>query len=217
MISKKDLQDLIKTIRKRTGKTQQEVSVGAGYKEKTLTQLLSKNEDLEPAYDQLKIAYSSVLNNSTFQSKSIDFFIGKLETKEEVIQTKDQVIAQIEARRRDAEILAAKMEAHYKDMKEALERAQNTINEVLKPILEKTDKIEANSITIIDRLAQVRQMTRADDLEIMEGTDKILGRESGTTAIRAGIVEHALGAKDEDIDKNDSRSTTDSSGKAKKR
>jgi transcriptional regulator with XRE-family HTH domain len=72
MISKKNLQDLIKTIKKKTGKTQQEISIGAGYKEKTLTQLLSKNEDLEPAYNQLKLAYGDVLNIST----SSNFDIG---------------------------------------------------------------------------------------------------------------------------------------------
>lgn len=71
MTSKKDLQDLIKVIRKKTGKTQQEVSVGAGYKQKTLTQLLSKNEDLDPVYNQLKLAYNDVLNISTSQGVDI--------------------------------------------------------------------------------------------------------------------------------------------------
>lgn len=71
MISKKDLQGLIKEIKKKTNQTQEQISVGAGYKPKTLTQLLSKNEDLEPAFNQLKIAYSEVLNNSTFSNKDI--------------------------------------------------------------------------------------------------------------------------------------------------
>jgi transcriptional regulator with XRE-family HTH domain len=71
MISKKDLQGLIKTIKKKTGKTQEQISIGAGYKQKTLTQLLSKNEDLEPAFNQLKLAYSDVLNNSTFANSDI--------------------------------------------------------------------------------------------------------------------------------------------------
>lgn len=71
MISKKDLQGLIKEIKKKANLTQEQVSVGAGYKPKTLTQLLSKNEDLEPAYNQLKIAYSEVLNNSTFSNKEL--------------------------------------------------------------------------------------------------------------------------------------------------
>lgn len=72
MISKKDLQDLIKLIKKRTGKTQQQISIGAGYAEKTLTQLISKDEDLEPAYNQLMLVYNDVLNNSTSGNKEIN-------------------------------------------------------------------------------------------------------------------------------------------------
>lgn len=71
MVSKKNLQDLIKDIKKKTGKTQQEISAGAGYAEKTLTQLLSKGEDLEPVYNQLKIVYSKELNNSTYDNTDI--------------------------------------------------------------------------------------------------------------------------------------------------
>lgn len=70
MVSKKELRALIKTIKEKTGKNQGEISEGAGYKNKTLTQLLSKNEDLEPAYNQLKLAYKNVLNNSTSQDNS---------------------------------------------------------------------------------------------------------------------------------------------------
>jgi transcriptional regulator with XRE-family HTH domain len=71
MISKKDLQELIKEIKKKTGKTQQEISIGAGYKEKTLTQLLSKNEDLEPAFNQLNLVYGHELNNSTSSNQDL--------------------------------------------------------------------------------------------------------------------------------------------------
>jgi transcriptional regulator with XRE-family HTH domain len=71
MVSKKNLQDLIKDIKKKTGKTQQEISSGAGYAEKTLTQLLSKGEDLETVYNQLRIVYSKELNNSTYENNDI--------------------------------------------------------------------------------------------------------------------------------------------------
>lgn len=71
MISKKDLRELINSIKKKTGKTQQQIAVGAGYKAKTLTQLLSKNEDLEPAFNQLSLVYSEVLNNSTSSAQNI--------------------------------------------------------------------------------------------------------------------------------------------------
>jgi transcriptional regulator with XRE-family HTH domain len=65
MISKKDMRSLIKTIKEKTGKTQEQISIGAGYKQKTLTQLLSKNESLETAYNHLKLIYQRELNNST--------------------------------------------------------------------------------------------------------------------------------------------------------
>lgn len=66
MISKNDLKALIKSIKEKTGLTQEEISIAAGYKEKTLTQLLSKGENLESAFTQLKLAYAKELNNSTF-------------------------------------------------------------------------------------------------------------------------------------------------------
>lgn len=67
MASKKQLRELIKTLKEKTGKTQAELSEGAGYEPKTLTQLLSKGEGLEPAYRQLQLVYSQWLNNSTIQ------------------------------------------------------------------------------------------------------------------------------------------------------
>lgn len=65
MTSKKQLRELIKTLKEKTGKTQAELSEGAGYEPKTLTQLLSKGEGLDPAYRQLKLVYGQWLNNST--------------------------------------------------------------------------------------------------------------------------------------------------------
>lgn len=63
MISKEKVKQLINSIKKETGKTQKEIAVGAGYKENTLTQLLSKGENLDAVYDQLMRVYR--LNNST--------------------------------------------------------------------------------------------------------------------------------------------------------
>jgi hypothetical protein len=94
-----------------------------------------------------------------------------------------------------------------------LAKGQNEIKEVLKPLKEKTEAIEANSKTIISNLARVEHLTRADDLSMMEGTDKILGRESGATATEAGTFELVLGASDEDIDTTISSDKPDSSGK----
>jgi hypothetical protein len=65
MISKSDVRNLIKTLKEKTNKTQAQISQGAGYKPKTLTQLISKGESLDAVYNQIKLAYSTVLNNST--------------------------------------------------------------------------------------------------------------------------------------------------------
>lgn len=65
MISKKDVAALIKTIKEKTGQTQAQISAGAGWEKKTLTQLLSKGVGMEAVYNQLKLAYKEVLNNST--------------------------------------------------------------------------------------------------------------------------------------------------------
>lgn len=65
MKSKKDVIALIKTIKEKTGKTQEAISVGAGWEKKTLTQLLSKNVGMDAVYNQLHLAYKEELNNST--------------------------------------------------------------------------------------------------------------------------------------------------------
>jgi transcriptional regulator with XRE-family HTH domain len=65
MASKKQVSELIKTLKKKTGKTQEELSVGAGYKPKSLTQLLSKAENLDTVYDQLTRVYGKWLSGST--------------------------------------------------------------------------------------------------------------------------------------------------------
>lgn len=64
MKSKKDVQDLIKTIRAKTLQTQEQISIGAGWKAKTLTQMLSKGEAMDSVYDQLSLVYKEILNNS---------------------------------------------------------------------------------------------------------------------------------------------------------
>lgn len=70
MKSKKDVQALIKTIKAKTGKTQEEISQEAGYKPKTLSQLLSKGEGMDAVYTQLNIAFRHELNNSTSAPKT---------------------------------------------------------------------------------------------------------------------------------------------------
>jgi hypothetical protein len=75
--------------------------------------------------------------------------------------------------------------------------------------------IKSNSETIQADLEQVARMVRADDMEIMEGTDKTLGRESGTTALRASIVERAFSEADKEDHTNPSNDKQDKQDKAK--
>lgn len=65
MNSKKELEDLIKTIKTLTGLNQGKISVGAGYKENTLTQVKSKPDAIPAVINQLRIAYKETLKNST--------------------------------------------------------------------------------------------------------------------------------------------------------
>lgn len=101
----------------------------------------------------------------------------------------ERLIDQIEARRADSEAMARKMEAHYNDMKNALERAQVTINEVLKPIKEQTAEILTSSKKVDEGLLSLKTEVAAENGEIMATLDQIAGNEIGTTAARAGTVE----------------------------
>lgn len=65
MASKEDLQKLIKRIRAATGLTQEKVSIGAGYKKRTLTQILSGEADKTATYNQLLLVYGERLKDST--------------------------------------------------------------------------------------------------------------------------------------------------------
>lgn len=75
MISKKQLKELIDLLKKKTGKTQAQLSIEAGYKPKTLSQLMSKGTsqvNLDEPYNQLRIVYKDWLNNSTNEVVNLD-------------------------------------------------------------------------------------------------------------------------------------------------
>jgi transcriptional regulator with XRE-family HTH domain len=103
----------------------------------------------------------------------------------------ERIIEEKEARRRDAEAWAQKMEAHYNDMKNALEKAQTTINEVLKPMKEQTQEILINSKEVrentMDGIIEMQSEHRA----IMDTLDQIAKQPIGTTVGKADILEGA--------------------------
>lgn len=67
MISKEQVKKIIKTIKTEHKLTQAEISTKIGYEEKTLTQLVSKGENLEHAYNSLNLLLEG-LKNSTIVS-----------------------------------------------------------------------------------------------------------------------------------------------------
>lgn len=93
--------------------------------------------------------------------------------------TFERIIEEKEARRRDAEAWALKMEAHYNDMKNALERAQNTMNEVLKPMVASLKEIPP----VLDAILR---NSSEHDREIMTALDHLVGNTPGTLQKEAG-------------------------------
>lgn len=105
------------------------------------------------------------------------------------LAVKDEVIAEKEARRIDAMEIAKKMEDHYQDMKTALERAQVTINEILKPIKEHSADILINSKETADHLAELANEVRVEHRVMMDSIDVAAEQPIGTTRAKAGNVE----------------------------
>lgn len=64
MVSKEQVKKIIKTIKTGYNLTQEEISTRLGYEGKTLTQLLSKGDNLDHAYNSLNLLLEG-LKNST--------------------------------------------------------------------------------------------------------------------------------------------------------
>lgn len=65
MNAKEELRKLIKQIKNSTGLTQEQISVEAGYEEKTLTQALSRQKGHEAVIKQLNLVFGERLKNTT--------------------------------------------------------------------------------------------------------------------------------------------------------
>jgi hypothetical protein len=150
-----------------------EVQRMTGFSKGQISQVLGKT--LSPSEDLINEFYKSL--NKVQPADPIAIY--------------ERIIEEKEARRRDAEVWAQKMEAHYNDMKDALERAQITINEVLKPIKEQTEEILINSREVrentMDGIIEMQSEHRA----IMDGLDQVLKQPIGTTFGNADILEGA--------------------------
>ena len=113
-----------------------------------------------------------------------------------LIEEKDKAI-------RKAEEFAEKMESHYEDMKVEkaeliktlnknqiiLDKAQDAILEVLKPIKEQTAEILINSKQTADHLAEFANEVRVEHRVLMDVADKAAGQQIGTSRAAAGNAE----------------------------
>lgn len=196
MISKDDLRSLIKTIKERTGKTQEQISEGAGYEPETLTQLLSKNKSLDAAYNQLKLVYKQELNNSTSRVRphreSAEFLAGKLSVKDEVLAEKERLIQEVKANAEKAE--------------KEKDRLYNFLEKQLSALLKITGQIDTNLKEAKGDLFEIENSQRAQHTVMMRSLERIEG-DPGKLHKELSTLEHASQSAEEqtgsveDVDK----------------
>lgn len=199
-----ELKKIVKKIQFRTDKTIEEIAKDIGYARsyftnqvnigtnKTLKSLLEKY-----LLDNEQNVTSDAKSDTTYVVPQIANELAKLHTLlplgDLTVTLKDYVTLLIETKN--------KAEEREKRLLALLEKDMTVL--------------KSNSETIQADLEQVARMVRADDMEMMEGTDKTLGRESGTTALRAGIVERAFSEADKETHTSDSKGKKGNSGRAK--
>lgn len=113
--------------------------------------------------------------------------------------------------------LKVTLKDHFDLLKQIAEEAKREKERLYNLLENKLGDLLSNSKTILADLAQVAQMTRADDLTMMDDLDRIEGREVGTSSTEASIVEHAFSHEEEDIDRNDATRKEDNAGKGKQK
>ena len=180
MISKEDLKGLINIIKKKTGKTQEQISEGAGYEPETLTQLLSKNKSLDAAYDQLKLAYKEELKFSTSPNKpsrmSSEYLAGKLSAKDEVIAEKERLIQEIKANAEKSE--------------KEKDRLYNFLEKQIATLLNITGQIDLNLKEAKGDLYEIENSQRAQHAVMMDSLERIEG-EPGKLHKELSTLERA--------------------------
>lgn len=196
--------DIIKKAREAKKLTQSQLAENVGVSERMIQRY---EEGKFPKFKSTKVKKLDGILGTQIYDKLYD-------RKSDTIKDSDneyleRLIEEIEARRSDAEATAIKMESHYNDMKNALERAQVTINEILKPIKDQTQEILSSSKKVQEGLHALKTEIVAEHGEMMETMDQIAGNEPGTTASKAGNLEIAhriqrtKRGKNADTDKHD--------------
>lgn len=162
--------DIIKTAREQKGLTQAQLADIVGVSARMIQRY---EEGKFPKFKSDKIKKLDELLGSRIYDIIYD---NNTDTDNTYLE---KFIEQTEARRKDAEAWAQKMEAHYNDMKAALEKAQLTINEVLKPMVTSLKEIPPVLDTIV-------RNSNEHDKEIMKALDHLVGNTPGTLAKESG-------------------------------
>lgn len=175
---KKEIEEVLDSL-KAAGFDRGRIEEDMGYSENYIDQTLSKGGNKK--FLRAMIYYRmAMLQNPIPPKNNID--------------DKERLIQQIEARRKDAEVMAKKMEQHYEDSKAekaelfvALKETRQTINELLKPMVTSLKEIPP----VLDAILR---NSSEHDREIMTTLDHLVGNTPGTLQKEAGkrILKHAL-------------------------
>lgn len=105
----------------------------------------------------------------------------------------DRLMETIEARRRDAEALAKKMEQHYQDAQTDKKELYTLLHDFRKSLDVNLNVIQQNLGENKSYLELLVKVVRTNDDEIMAGLDALENQPAGTHRTRAGKKELAAG------------------------
>lgn len=184
--------------------TQSEISVQAGYKEQSLTQMLSSKDVSERAYKNILREFSEILNNSITEEQKNK---GKLKNKNPLKSIKSQPgaidsenpiqsLATSNSRLADAQIVLA--EGNRRLIESNAEMVM-ILKSMLtgKPIVDElqlTQKEDHSRISVLEELVVELQLTNGLIKSTVEGYDKISKALAGD--LQEGKVNRNLGAVD---------------------
>lgn len=139
MISKDALKSLIDSIKDATGLGQEEISIEAGYKSTTLTELLSKGKRLDAAYKRLEIRFRDRLKNTMSEPTEVrqhftadqlfHMYMKAMERQDRLMETQNEILNDIR-KKMAQESTQAKMIDDFKEMKATLSDVWNGLRVV---------------------------------------------------------------------------------------
>lgn len=183
---KKQIEEVLDSL-KAAGFDRAQIEEDMGYSENYIDQTLSKGGNKK--FLKAMVIYRMAMLQNPIQRPA-------------VIDDKERLIQQIEARRKDAEAMASKMEQHYEDSKTekaelfvALKETRQTINELLKPMVVSLREIPP----VLDLIVR---NSNEHDKEIMKALDHLVGnapgtleKESGKRILKGAVEQQQKGKK----------------------